>query len=219
MTEQPAEPSSLTTCNACGRGNPAVETTSYRLLRGGIADKLTGIAGHPFAPEAPICRTCVNDAQRAYVTARLTAERGELTALETEIARKAADHAAIATHIDDLFTRQTSRGQRVADAVARVGGSWGFVITFVSILVAWMLFNTWVLAGHAFDPYPYILLNLLLSCVAALQAPAVSGLPLSESRRCLGGECRFICALGRLDFSVSARSALADTFLRRRRFR
>jgi uncharacterized membrane protein len=173
MTEQPAEPSSLTICNACGRGNPAVETTSYRLLRGGIADKLTGIAGHPFAPEAPICRTCVNDAQRAYVTARLTAERGELTALETEIARKAADHAAIATHIDDLFTRQTSRGQRVADAVARVGGSWGFVITFVSILVAWMLFNTWVLAGHAFDPYPYILLNLLLSCVAALQAPII----------------------------------------------
>jgi uncharacterized membrane protein len=173
MTEQSAELSTPIACSACGRSTPVVDITSYRLLRDAIADELTGNAGHAFAAADPVCRSCVNAAQRAYVTARLTAERGELTALETEIARKAADHAAIAAHIDDLFARKTSRGQRIADAVARVGGSWGFVITFVSILLVWMMFNTWLLAGHAFDPYPYILLNLLLSCVAALQAPVI----------------------------------------------
>lgn len=63
-------------------------------------------------------------------------------------------------------------GQRAADRIARFAGSWGFIFTFVAVLLAWMVVNV-LLAAGAFDPYPFILLNLVLSCVAAIQAPLI----------------------------------------------
>ncbi|HEV8201100.1 MAG TPA: DUF1003 domain-containing protein [Candidatus Polarisedimenticolia bacterium] len=64
-------------------------------------------------------------------------------------------------------------GERVADKVAAFGGSWTFIGIFVATLLAWIALNSWILASRAFDPYPYILLNLLLSCLASLQAPVI----------------------------------------------
>ena len=63
-------------------------------------------------------------------------------------------------------------GQRAADAIAKFAGSWAFIFSFTGVLVLWMVINT-VLAAQAFDPYPFILLNLVLSCVAAIQAPLI----------------------------------------------
>ena len=63
-------------------------------------------------------------------------------------------------------------GQRAADAIAKFAGSWAFIFAFTGVLVLWMLVNT-LLAAKAFDPYPFILLNLVLSCVAAIQAPLI----------------------------------------------
>jgi uncharacterized membrane protein len=81
-------------------------------------------------------------------------------------------HPAVRAMIDDRTT-----GERVADAVARFGGSWPFIFTFLGMIVAWMVLNTLVLArlvhGNQFDPYPYIALNLALSAMAGLQAPII----------------------------------------------
>jgi len=66
-----------------------------------------------------------------------------------------------------------SMGQRVADRVAKFGGSWPFIFIFSGVLLAWMGVNTWLLAHHPFDPYPFILLNLVLSALAAIQAPVI----------------------------------------------
>ena len=63
-------------------------------------------------------------------------------------------------------------GQRAADAIAKFAGSWSFIFAFTGVLILWMLVNT-LLAAKAFDPYPFILLNLVLSCVAAIQAPLI----------------------------------------------
>ncbi len=63
-------------------------------------------------------------------------------------------------------------GQRAADAIAKFAGSWAFIFSFTGVLVLWMIINT-VLSAKAFDPYPFILLNLVLSCVAAIQAPLI----------------------------------------------
>ena len=63
-------------------------------------------------------------------------------------------------------------GQRAADAIAKFAGSWAFIFSFTGVLILWMLVNT-LLAEKAFDPYPFILLNLVLSCVAAIQAPLI----------------------------------------------
>lgn len=63
-------------------------------------------------------------------------------------------------------------GQRAADSIAKFAGSWAFIFAFTGVLVVWMIINT-ILAAGAFDPYPFILLNLVLSCVAAIQAPLI----------------------------------------------
>ena len=81
-------------------------------------------------------------------------------------------HPAVRAMIDDRTT-----GERVADAVAKFGGSWPFIFTFLGMIVAWMVLNTVLLArvvhGSQFDPYPYIALNLALSAMAGLQAPII----------------------------------------------
>ncbi|RVU90506.1 DUF1003 domain-containing protein [Flavobacterium columnare] len=73
----------------------------------------------------------------------------------------------------DLGTKALTLGQRVADRVAAFGGSWTFIILFLSFLLVWISINVFVLLNVGFDPYPFILLNLILSCVAALQAPII----------------------------------------------
>ena len=79
----------------------------------------------------------------------------------------------------DLPRRQRSGGarrefgDRVADSIARVGGSWTFIISFIVFLVVWTLGNVWLLGREGFDPYPFIFLNLVLSMIAALQAPVI----------------------------------------------
>ena len=69
-------------------------------------------------------------------------------------------------------TEKYTIGQRAADAIARFAGSWAFIFAFIGVLILWMVINT-ILASNAFDPYPFILLNLVLSCVAAIQAPLI----------------------------------------------
>lgn len=76
--------------------------------------------------------------------------------------------------------KEMSFGERLSDSVATFGGSWRFIITFFSILVAWILLNVIVLSQKAFDPYPFILLNLILSCIAAIQAPIIM---MSQNRK------------------------------------
>lgn len=71
-------------------------------------------------------------------------------------------------------------GQRCADNVAEFGGSWKFILIFFSILITWILINIWYIGLQPFDPYPFILLNLVLSCVAAIQAPIIM---MSQNRR------------------------------------
>ena len=76
-------------------------------------------------------------------------------------------------------TEKYTLGQRAADAIARFAGSWAFIFAFTGVLILWMVINT-ILASNAFDPYPFILLNLVLSCVAAIQAPL---LMMSQNRQ------------------------------------
>lgn len=72
-------------------------------------------------------------------------------------------------HLEDTLTL----GQKIADSVARFGGSWTFIISFVSVMIVWILINSLAIFGLKFDPFPFILLNLFLSMVAAIQAPLI----------------------------------------------
>lgn len=175
MSRKSSDDSAFSACDVCGKSVPTAELTPRRVLHGGVRSALRAnpdlsTGGNQ---NLGVCSACVRQARHTYLASRLVAERGELSALEGEIARKAADHAAIAVHIEASFTRDATRGQRIADAVARIGGSWGFVIPFCAAIAFWIALNTWLLHRDAFDPFPYILLNLALSCVAALQAPII----------------------------------------------
>ncbi len=106
------------------------------------------------------------------VLARLQKERGELSEIEADVARKVAEHQIATRHLNEAFEKKATFGERIADHVARIGGSWTFVISMLSVLGVWVTINA-VLAARAWDPYPFILLNLALSCIAALQAPVI----------------------------------------------
>ncbi|MFC3122783.1 DUF1003 domain-containing protein [Agaribacter flavus] len=97
----------------------------------------------------------------------------DLDETEQHVIECIANQAPIATNLNESFKEQLSFGQRMADKVAEFGGSWTFIIIFVCIMASWMAVNVYFLAAEAFDPYPFILLNLMLSTLAALQAPII----------------------------------------------
>ena len=102
----------------------------------------------------------------------------------------------------DVADESSTYGERLSDKVAAVGGSWTFIIVFGAVLAGWMLLNTDVLAhfGKAFDPYPYIFLNLMLSTVAAIQAPIIM---MSQNRQAAKDR-----VAARLDYETNLRSEL-----------
>jgi len=100
----------------------------------------------------------------------------DLTESERQVLRHFVERKHITRQPHKEFEEQLTAGQRIADRVASFGGSWKFIITFGSILLVWILVNSFMLLAlrhHPFDPYPYILLNLVLSMLAALQAPVI----------------------------------------------
>lgn len=103
----------------------------------------------------------------------LQSEVEKLPVEEREIVERFIANRRVSRNIVQEYERSAGLGERIADKVAQVGGSWAFIVSFLACLVAWMAINTFVLAKGAFDPYPYILLNLCLSCVAAIQAPII----------------------------------------------
>lgn len=103
----------------------------------------------------------------------LQTEIEKLSPEERVVVERFISRRRVARDVVREFEAQLTFGERLADRVAAFGGSWTFILIFSAFLVCWMLFNTFVLGGRAFDPYPYILLNLVLSCLAALQAPVI----------------------------------------------
>ncbi|HWQ35466.1 MAG TPA: DUF1003 domain-containing protein [Blastocatellia bacterium] len=103
----------------------------------------------------------------------LRVELEKLPLEERLIVERFISRGRIARDVMREFDAQLTFGERLADRVAGFGGSWTFILLFIAFLIGWMIFNSLVLARHAFDPYPYILLNLVLSCLAALQAPVI----------------------------------------------
>jgi uncharacterized membrane protein len=99
--------------------------------------------------------------------------REELGDAERRILERAHEHRVISSNVHEDFQSNITTGQRLADSIARVGGSWSFIIAFLAFLVFWALANTILLSRNAFDPYPFIFLNLVLSMVAAIQAPII----------------------------------------------
>jgi len=109
----------------------------------------------------------------AYRKLRLESEKGELTTLEHEVLRSIQENELLAKNVDAEFDQKWSFGEKLADRIATFGGSWAFMICFGAFIALWIGVNAIVLAVRPPDPYPFILLNLILSCLAAIQAPII----------------------------------------------
>jgi uncharacterized membrane protein len=108
-----------------------------------------------------------------YLSESLVKEIGELTGLEKTVLTSLTDNTTLTDKIDTDDQQALSTGQKVADKVASFGGSWTFIISFGIFIFFWISVNVFWLLNKGFDPYPFILLNLILSCLAALQAPVI----------------------------------------------
>jgi uncharacterized membrane protein len=129
---------------------------------------------HPeWSDQDVICLPCVNHFRARYVADALEAQMGELSSLDEEVVKSLREHELVSENLNVESDSQKTLGQRVADRVAGFGGSWSFILSFAAVLAGWIVLNTAAVVRRPFDPYPYILLNLVLSCVAALQAPVI----------------------------------------------
>ncbi|MBK7719922.1 MAG: DUF1003 domain-containing protein [Simplicispira sp.] len=126
-----------------------------------------------WSAQAYICRADLAKIRGAYVHSILESERGELSSLEQEVIRSLQEHEILSTNIDASFEKKWTFGERLADRIAAFGGSWAFLIAFGLFLVVWVGMNSLVLLWKPLDPYPFIFLNLILSCLAAIQAPVI----------------------------------------------
>lgn len=131
------------------------------------------IKKHPnFSTEKHISISELSVFRENYVTEILFSGSGELSDLEAKVVASLKNDTLLSDKLDDEISN-SSFGQNVADRVAKFGGSWTFILTFLGLLLIWILINVFFLAEKGFDPYPFILLNLILSCIAALQAPVI----------------------------------------------
>jgi len=164
--------SNTRTCAVCGKRFASRDLVPAAVIRDVITSEIA--RDHPdWSPESFICRPDLTRYRTDYVHSLLEAERGELTNLEREVLQSIQDHELLARNVDAEFEQRWSFGERLADRIATFGGSWAFLICFGAFLALWIGLNTVVLVVRPPDPYPFILLNLVLSCLAAIQAPII----------------------------------------------
>jgi uncharacterized membrane protein len=126
-----------------------------------------------FGEEDYISNSELNKYRRLYLTSLILLEKGELAAIDQEVMDAIKNNSILSENIHEQKEGKLTFGQRLADKVASFGGSWFFIISFFSFILGWISINVWLLATRPFDPFPFILLNLILSCVAAIQAPII----------------------------------------------
>jgi uncharacterized membrane protein len=159
-------------CQICKKAKPPNSGMIAELIRPSLLEfikkKLPDLDSKAF-----ICLDDLGEFRKDYIKEVLEDEIGELSALDNEVIESLEQHEILSSDISKQFERKLTLGERLSDHIAEFGGSWKFLITFGAVLLIWIAINGVILVTHAFDPYPFILLNLILSCLAAVQAPII----------------------------------------------
>jgi len=160
------------TCPICGKKWPKTQMAPVGILRPAVVQEI--VKAHPdLSLEASICLDDLNLFRSRYIETILEDEKGDLSSLEEEVLESLKENEILSTDVEKEFITALTVGERLSDHIASFGGSWKFIIIFGSILAVWITANTVALFQKPFDPFPYILLNLVLSCLAAIQAPII----------------------------------------------
>ena len=159
-------------CAICGKTFPKRDLVPGATIRDVVAKEI--IHDHPtWSADSFVCRPDLMKYRAKYVHFLLESEKGELSTLEHEVLDSIRNHELLAKNVEAEFEQKWSFGERLADRIAVFGGSWAFLICFGAFLALWIGMNSIILVWHPLDPYPFILLNLILSSLAAIQAPII----------------------------------------------
>ena len=151
---------------------PATEKVSARTIRHSVLNLIQ--KDHPhFTHDSFLSQSELSLYREKAISDFLVKELGELTELDKTVLDSLTGNTILTDKLDGESQQALTFGQRVADKVAAFGGSWTFIISFAVFIALWISANVYWLANKGFDPYPFILLNLILSCLAALQAPVI----------------------------------------------
>jgi uncharacterized membrane protein len=182
MSPQPAAPiarrsghaahGNIHSCQVCGNSYGPHGVLPGGLVRDTIA-ALISARLPSWDPAGFICRSCLSRFRAGFVRSEMEKDRGELTAIEEKVVRSLHDGELIADNLNQGFDRSLTFGERLSDKVAEFGGSWRFILLFFGVIFVWVTANSVFLLFRPFDPYPYILLNLVLSLLASVQAPII----------------------------------------------
>ncbi len=159
-------------CAICGETKPATETMPGILVRPAI-DALIRRKNPEWTLNENICTACHNRFRSEYVMDQVHKDRGELSSLEQEVVESIKQNQIVTDNLNQEFEDNLTLGDKVADKVAEFGGSWKFIFIFFGIMAVWVVVNTIPFLWKPFDPYPFILFNLFLSMLAAIQAPII----------------------------------------------
>jgi len=151
---------------------PISEKVSAKTIRHSILN-LIQKENPQFSHESYLSLSELNKYREKAISDYLVKEIGELTELEKTVLTSVTNNNTLTDKIDVDEKQILTTGQRIADKVASFGGSWTFIISFGVFIFIWISTNVFWLVNKGFDPYPFILLNLILSCLAALQAPVI----------------------------------------------
>ncbi len=160
------------TCQICGKAKEEGDVTIGENIRPSLAEFIES-QRPDWDLTKPICLEDLGRFRKDYVKRALQDELGELTTLDKEVIESLQQHELLSENIEHQFERKLTFGERLSDRIAEFGGSWKFIIFFGVVLLGWIALNAFAFANHGYDPYPFILLNLILSCLAALQAPVI----------------------------------------------
>ena len=159
-------------CDVSLENVPRKDLFPVAMLRPALAELLRHEI--PNLPDDALISTKeLNRLRGRYVESLLKTERGALSTLEREVVESLERHETLAEDTEREYEGKRTIGERMADGVASFGGSWTFISSFFGFLIIWMAFNIFLGELRAFDVYPFILLNLVLSCLAAIQAPII----------------------------------------------
>ncbi len=159
-------------CEVSGNTIPLDQLVSITSVRLPILQMIK--EDHPELPEhGYISKKILNTYRELRVKKILEEEFGELNSMHESILKSISNEEFVSKNVESEMQEHLSIADKISDRVAEFGGSWRFIISFLLFIVIWMAINVFCLSNKGFDPYPFILLNLILSCVAALQAPVI----------------------------------------------
>ncbi len=159
-------------CPICQKTKPEAEGRPAEFVSGPVGQLIR--SKHPdWGPGHLVCLPCLREIRGDFLEQAIKEQRGEISAIEQAVLDSLEEQEVLSRNINPEFDQTLTFGQRLADKVADFGGSWGFIMIFGGVLAIWIAINSIALIKRPFDPFPYILLNLFLSCIAAIQAPII----------------------------------------------